>query len=758
MGPYLASAVAGQLVLPLLSSLPPFWWGLLAIPFFFVAGVGGRRRVWLLPIPGLLAFSLAVHVADRQLQHEVPGHLEGRPLQVSGYVTGLPEQDRFGGWRMRLTPVTVRGADWQPGGLWQLNLRDEVMPQPGALCSLSVRLKKPHGNANPGGFDYEAWLLSEGVTATGSARHANCGPGPHLSVDRLRLSLRQHFQTHFVGQPEMAGVVLALMTGDRVLVSDETWERYAATGVIHLMAISGMHITLIAVVAAWLSLHLLRRVPGLGLIIPLHKPALLAGLAVATAYGLVAGFSVPTQRTLVMLAVVGVAYWWQWRLPALQVLGLAMLVVLLWWPLAVHAVGFWLSFGAVALLMLIGQSQAHLPVWHQAVRMQLLLSVLLLPPTLWFFERASWVSPFANLLAVPVVTFVVVPLGLLGLVCWPVAPVLADLVWGLAIQVMTVLDALLLQFQGWPYASVDWSLPGRTGFAWICLAALCLFQPFRPRLRWLAPLFLLPVFMVAQPPFPGSLRVTVLDVGQGLSVLLETDSYRLLYDTGAAFGERDAGRNVILPALRQQGLHRLDRLILSHDDLDHTGGAASILARVPVTDVVGAWPDSLRHVRHVPHVPCEGQRWQVDGWTFAMLAPVNGLEEGLSDNNRSCVLRVSKGRAALLLPGDMEAPGEFVLLERGANVRSDVLLLGHHGARAASTAEWLAAVEPRLAIASAGYRNHFGHPAPEVRQRVRAAGATLLETARTGMLVIDMRATGDVTWSGYRQSGHRYWW
>ncbi|MFP5430390.1 MAG: DNA internalization-related competence protein ComEC/Rec2 [Gammaproteobacteria bacterium] len=759
MGPYLASAVLGQLVLPLLPALPPFWWSLLAASLLLLLGRWRRAPFFYWPVPALLTFALSVHVAGGQLAREIPGFLESRALQVEGVVTGLPEQDRYGGWRFRLEPLRIKGIDHAPGGLWQLSLRAPEMPLPGSRCTLTVRLKRPHGNANPGGFDYEAWLLSEGITATGSARQPRCGPAPALSVDGLRLSLREHFLATFQDQAAMAGVVLALMTGDRALVPDEVWERYAATGVIHLMAISGMHITLIAIVAAWVCLRLLRLVPGLGLLVPLHQPALLAGLLVAFGYSLVAGWSVPTQRTLVMLLVIAAAHWGQRRLPALQVLGLAMLLVLLWWPLAVHAVGFWLSFGAVALLMLIGRSQAHLPAWQQALRLQFLLSVLLLPPTVWFFERASWVSPFANLLAVPVVTFVAVPLGLLGLLAWPVSPDLANLFWGLAVQVMSVLDALLAQFQSWPHASVDLSLPGRSGLAWVVLATICLFQPWQPRLRLLAPLFLLPVILVQKPPFPGALRVTVMDVGQGLSVLLEIGHYRLLYDTGAAFGAQDAGRNVILPALRQSGIRRLDRVLLSHDDIDHTGGASSILARLPVGDLLGAWPDHLHHIKGIRHAPCRaGQEWQVDGWTFAILAPAPDGIGMQSDNDRSCVLRVSKGRAAVLLPGDMEGAGELMLLGTGARVQSDVLLLGHHGAAAGSTAPWLAAVGPRLAIASAGYRNHFGHPAPAVRQRVLAAGASLLETAHTGQIVMELRATGEISRLHCRQVAGRYWW
>ncbi len=758
MGPVVSSAVSGLLVLPLLPVLPPFWWSLLPACCCLLAWWRWQRTWLVYPVPGLCSFALAVAMAGQMLAAEVPTSLEKTVLVAEGAITGLPEPNRFGGWQLRFRPARVQGSDWRPQGLWQLSLRDAAMPLPGSLCELSVRLKRPHGNANPGGFDYEAWLLSEGVTATGSAKTVRCKADTGFFLDRYRLSLRQHFQQKFSAHPE-AGVVLALITGDRALVSRDDWERYAATGVIHLMAISGMHITLLAVVAAWLSWRVLRLVPGLGLLVPLHKPALLMGLGVALAYSLVAGFSVPTQRTLVMLAVVGLAQWWQRRLPALHVLGLAMFAVLLWWPLAAHAAGFWLSFGAVALLMLVGQTQAHLPAWHQGVRLQLSLSLLLLPATVWFFERASWVSPFANLLAVPVVTFLVVPLGLLGLLLWAVLPGVADMAWLLAIRLMSVLDALLDQFQSWPGASIDWSLPGRSGFVWALLATLCLFQPVQPRLRWLTPFFLLPVFFMYRPPFPGALRVTVMDVGQGLAVLLETGNYRLLYDTGAAFGELDAGRSVILPALRQQGVRSLNRLLLSHDDLDHTGGAASVLAGMPVGDVLGAWPASLAGYRGTRHEAClAGQQWQVEGWTFAILSPRLLLEHGVSDNNRSCVLRVSKGHAAVLLPGDLEIPGEYALLDEKVGIKADVLILGHHGARQATSAEWLASVSPQIAIASAGYLNQFGHPASAVQERLAAAGIPLLNTADDGAVTLDIRATGEVSWQGYRGHAGRYWW
>ncbi|MDP2229059.1 MAG: DNA internalization-related competence protein ComEC/Rec2, partial [Moraxellaceae bacterium] len=428
---------------------------------------------------------------------------------------------------------------------------------------------------------------------------------------------------------------------------------------------------------------------------------------------------------------------------------------------AVHAVGFWLSFGAVALLMLVGRQQQHLPAWRQGVQLQLALSALLLPLTLGFFERASWVSPFANLLAVPLVTFVVVPLGLLGLLLWPVAPEAADTLWQLAMHVLTALDALLAEFQQWPAASVDWSLPGRAGVFWAVLAVFCLCQPVAPRLRLLAPFFLLPLLLLHQPPAPGQLRVTVLDVGQGLAVLVEAGRYRLLYDTGPAFGDSDAGRRIVLPALRQAGVGALDHLLLSHDDLDHTGGAASILDGLPVHEGIGAPPSRYAGAPLPPWRACDaGIFWMRAGWRFEVVHPDAGAQAAFTrDNDRSCVLRVSRGGRALLLPGDLERHSEAWLLTNmpAAGLRSDVLVLGHHGSRQASSAAFLEQVAPTLAIASAGYRNSYGHPAVVVRERLTAQGIPLLNTADSGALRFELGPAGVTGLSQWRVADRRYW-
>lgn len=768
MGTLLVAASAGLLLLPLLPLLPPLWW--LLPPVLMLAPLAWRGRHRALARAGLvfcLALAWSTFVAGRSLAAWLPSALEGRTLAVQGVVVGLPESAEPRGARFRLRPRVVAplpegGGAPVVSGVWQLFSPLPGMPAPGSSCRLEVRLKRPHGAANPAGFDFEAWLLSEGVTATGSVRAMQCRPPTGFSMDGLRLRLREEFIRRFPDRPE-AGVLLALVTGDRSLVDPAAWEQYSSTGVVHLMAISGLHVVLLASVAGWLLLRLLRRVPRLALYCPLQRPVLLAGFVVALAYSQLAGYSVPTERTLVMVAVVMLATLAGRRLPPFLVLLAALVAVLCMSPLAVHAAGFWLSFGAVAVLMLVGQEDTAIPAWRQALHLQFAVSVLLLPLTLWFFDKVSWVSPFANLLAVPLLTFAVVPLGLAGFLCWLTgAAGAAGVCWGLGAGLIEVLDALLAQFAAWPHASVPFSLAGLSALAWLVLALVCLMQPASLRLRLLSPLFLLPLWL-PPPALSGTqLRVTVIDVGQGLSVLVETAGHRLLYDTGPALGPRaDAGMRFVLPVLWRRGLYRLDRLLLSHDDLDHTGGASSVLAGVAVAEVLGPRPPGVRAPPGQRWRDCgAGERWHWEGWEFAILYPDGQERAGAgSDNNRSCVLRIRRGSSTLLLPGDLERPGEQALLARlsPSDLAATVLVLGHHGSRTSSSPAFLDAVRPRWALASAGYRNPFRHPARQVLRRLDAAGIAWRNTASSGALELRFDGAGGLALSEWRQVSGRYW-
>lgn len=765
MGFLLAAAAGGLLMLPFLPGLPPpallaavavisllLWWR-------------WRNRWWLGIALFSCCFSWSAGTAEMALREHIPPAWEGLTLEAEGRVEGLPEPAERQGLRFRLRPehVLLDGVSTaiKGGGRWQLYTSSPEGLAPGSHCRLLVRLKRPHGVANPGGFDYEAWLLSEGISATGSVKRLSCRPPAAASVGGMRLRLRQDMQQAFPERPA-AGVLLALLSGDRALVPDSAWERYVATGIVHLMAISGLHVTLLSVLTVWLLLNLLRLAPRLALRWPLHKPALLGGFTAALGYSLVAGMTIPTQRTLIMLAVAGLAFLLDRRLPSLHILLLTLMAVLLWSPLAVHAVGFWLSFGAVALLIVLGNAWRELPSWRQALQMQFALSLLLLPMTLWFFDRVSWVSPLANLVAVPLVTFGVVPLGLLGLLFWlagSAGP--AQFFWSGAVGLIEVLDALMAQFAAWPAASMMLSLPGFSALLWLSLALVCLLQPLCRSWRLLSPLLLLPLFFPASSLSEGQLRLTVLDVGQGLAVLVETPGYRLLYDTGPPLGmHADAGLRYVLPTLHRQGVYALDHLVLSHDDSDHTGGARSVLSVMPVGAGLGTQVGLSRN-SSPPWRSCEaGQRWHRDGWEFAVLYP--DAEQRLfadSDNNRSCVLRISRGRATVLLPGDIGRLGELSLLDRhdAAALKSTVLILGHHGSSSSSSAEFLAAVRPELALISAGYRNSFRHPGEQVLARLRSAGIPWRNTAESGALTVLLQEDASVRLQVYREHSARYW-
>lgn len=762
----LAALSAGLLLLPLLPVLPPPAALLLPAAGALAAWWRGRRLAWLLLACFCAGVAFSAWRATLALGQRIPVAWEGVPVQVQGVVEGLPEPSPPRGVRFRLRPREVRagaGPATAGQGAWQLfSPLPGPPPLPGSACRAEVRLKRPHGAANPAGFDFEAWLLSEGVTATGSVRALSCQAPARGSVDGLRLALREAFVRHFPGRPA-AGVLLALVSGDRSLVDPGAWSDYSTTGVVHLMAISGLHVMLLAAAAGWLLLRLLRRFPTLALRWPLQRPVLLAGLAVAVAYSLLAGFSVPTVRTLLMVVVVATASLAGRRLPPFLVLLLALVIVLVATPLAVHATGFWLSFGAVSVLMLTGDSGDGAPAWRQAIRLQFLVTLLLLPLTLWFFARASWVSPFANLVAVPLVTFGIVPLGLLGFLCWLAGlDAGATLAWEGGIRLVEVLDALMAQFAAWPGASIPFALAGLAAMGWLVLALACLLQPASHRLRLLGPVFLMPLFWPPPALLAPQLRLTVIDVGQGLAVLVETAGHRLLYDTGPALGPNaDAGARHVLPLLWQQGIYRLDGLVLSHGDLDHTGGAASVLKGVRVGWGLGAPPP-------VPALPpglawqaCRaGQHWAWDGWSFDILYPdPEEAAAAASDNNRSCVLRIGRGSDAILLPGDLEKPGEHSLLARlpPSGLAARVLVLGHHGSRSSTSPAFLAAVQPQWGLASAGYRNAFRHPSRQVIARLEAAGVAWRNTATSGALTLRFDGRGGMALQEWRKVSGHYW-
>ena len=689
----------------------------------------------------LLAFSQGAWRAEQRLAEALDPAWEGRDLWVEGRVASLPQavkgQGGFPGWRFEFEreglaldpqPGTAQPADvperlllswYGTGGSEQAQLRWRA----GDRWRLLLRLRQPNGLANPQGFDHELHLFELGLRATGVVRQATLlEAGGAWRLDRARQWLRDAIRQQ-VGDASSAGVLAGLSLGDQAAILPADWALFRATGVAHLMAISGLHITMFAWGAAALVGALWRRSARACLRCPAPSAGLWGGLLAALLYAAFAGWGVPAQRTVWMLATLALlrqaGLRWPWPLALLA----SAVVVTLLDPWAISQAGFWLSFMAVGLLMASAENSAPglKGQLGAALRSQWVASLGLAPLSLLFFQQISLVGLLANLLAIPLVSFVITPLALAGAL-WPG-------LWTLAALMLQGLQAFLQMLAGFSWAV--WSLP--LAPAWAQLAGLLggalLVLPLPVLLRGLGPLLLLPLLLPAvERPRPGEFELRAPDVGQGSALLLRTAQHSLLFDAGPQYAPGvDAGERVLLPLLRGLGTARLDLLLLSHRDQDHVGGAAALLQALPIGLLLSSLEPGHTLLRGpVPTRRCErGQQWQWDGVRFEVLHPEPAdYGRGLKPNALSCVLRVSAGRRSVLLTGDIEAAQELALVQRGG-LASEVLVLAHHGSAGSSTEAFLDAVAPRLALAQAGYRNRFGHPAPLVQARLQARGIAM---------------------------------
>lgn len=699
------------------------------------------RRSWLAlcVVAAVLGWSTTTWRAGQRLQDRLLPALEGETLTLEGGVRGMPQ----------VTPEGVR-FDFEPErpppgvpsrlrlGWWRAPAAAAPLPAiaPGERWRLVVRLRQVHGLFNPEGFDQELQWFEQGIGAGGSVSAGVRQQAPEGEwVSRLRVAVREGIRAA-VPDASAAGLLVALSIGDQGAIERSDWSVFRVTGVAHLVAISGMHVTMFAWLAAALVSRLWRCSGRAVLWCPARVAARWGGVAAATGYALLAGWGVPAQRTVWMLVAVALlrsgGRHWSWPL----VLGAAGWLVVLIDPWALLQPGFWLSFIAVAVLMADGAEGADeagladRTRWRgvlRAVRTQVLVSLALAPLSLLFFQQVSIVGLAANLVAIPLVSFVITPLALGG-VLWSGLWVVAALVARPAIDGLAVLSQ-------WRWAA--WQAPVGPAWWW-CLALLGLAfsaLPWPRPLRWLGVVAMLPVFLqVVQRPPPGEFTLLGADVGQGNAVLIRTATHDLLYDTGPQYGERgDAGERVLLPLLRAQGVERLDLLVLSHRDSDHTGGAASVLRGLGVARVLSSLETGHPLRRLAPHQPCAaGQRWHWDGVLFEVLHPEDPTA-AVRSNARSCVLKVSGRGGAALLTGDIEALQELRLVHRqGAALAAQVLLVPHHGSKTSSLPVFVHEVHPKWALVQAGYRNRFHHPAPSVVATYEEAAAELIRTDLCG--------------------------
>jgi competence protein ComEC len=713
--------------------------------------------------------------------------LEGRDLQVVGVVSQMPQRSESG-TRFHLDVESARWADADAGappsaparialgwyaqgtGLWGRAFEGRAPSastvgslHAGERWRLTVRLKAPHGNLNPRGFDSELWLWEQGVHANGYVRTGARDAAPEYvattwrhPIERAREAVRDAVFER-VADRRQAGVIAALVTGDQGAIDRADWDVFRATGVAHLMSISGLHITMFA----WLAAHIVgavwRRSRRLMLRLPAQQAALAGGVLLATLYALFSGWGVPSQRTVWMLATVALLRLTGRRWPWPHVWLLTAAVVVAIDPWALMQAGFWLSFVAVGVLF---ATDAAVPAEKKksgaATRMfklfreQWVITLALTPLSLLLFQQVSLVGLLANAIAIPWVTLVVTPLVMGGAIIAPL--------WDLAAWAVQALAVLLQWFAALPFATLSMAAPPWWMAACGVAGGVLLAMPLPWSMRTLGLPLLLPVLLWQAPrPAPGEFDLLAADIGQGNAVLVRTATHSLLYDTGPRYSlESDAGHRVLVPLLRAYD-ERLDMLLLSHRDIDHTGGAPAVLAMQPqaalLSSIEAAHP--LRAQR--PGQTCEaGRQWDWDGVHFELLHPLaSDYTAGLKPNAISCVLRIGNGRAAALLAGDIERDQERALVQRGGLFAADVLLAPHHGSKSSSSALLLDAVHPRIVLVQAGYRNRFGHPAEEVVARYLARGVRVVESARCGAAHWTSIQPGDVTCERERHA--RYW-
>lgn len=699
----------------------------------------------------------------RMLERALPEALEGHEAELRLCIEGLPERRRERGlsvWRLRarmLDPLVRRdGPPWQ-GRAVEFSWYGEGDFRPGEAWRMRLRLRAPRGFLNPGSPDRQAWLHADGVDATGyvsAIRTARREGGCAAGADPWRQRLRERL-LHSAGESPAAAGLLALTIGDGSLFTPDDWALFAKTGTTHLVVISGMHISLVAGFAFAFGLQLVRWVPALAGWLPARAWGAMLAVPAVLCYASLAGWTLSVQRAALMALVLVLAVLLERHRPVVASLSLAALAVVLLQPLSALQPGFWLSFISVAALLLGLGGRLAATGWRDALwRPQFVVAVALAVPLLALGLPQAPLGPLVNLIAIPLVDLVAVPAALVGCLLSGVSDALARPFLQVALLALECLGRFLQAS-----AAVSPALAYGNGSPplWALVLALTgtlwVLAPRGFPVRVLGGLLFLPAVFPLAPPAPA-LELLVLDVGQGSAAVLRTPGSTLVFDTGPRYSERfDAGRALLVPALRELGAGAVDVLVLSHADSDHAGGSAGLRAGLPVRREFAGEPLPGSGVTRC----AAGMHWQHDGVQFRILHPRDGdRREG---NTASCVLRVEAAGRVILFTGDIDDEAERALLAAEPSaLRADVVLVPHHGSRSSSSPRFVAAAAPRYAIVSSGFRNRFGHPHPDVVARWRTSGSRIINTADAGAILLRVEADGEmsspVLW---RKKEQRFW-
>ena len=750
--------LGGILLLLCLAELPSAWW-LLLLPLSLLLSIRFpplRKLNWV-----LCGFGWALIHADVRLSQRLPPDLEGEALVIVGVVDSLPV---YRSRRIRFDISANRVYD-KNGNNLDIPLRVRLnwyQPYPAILPGqhwrLHVKLKRPYGFQNPGGFDYEKYLFQERIGATGyvlnNTENRLLG-NPGHSINRYRLEIRNRLQHILAGNAERP-LINALVTGDRSDMTPHQWQVLTSTGTSHLLAISGLHIGLVAGMVFLLLNWAWSCTGRLTEFIPAPRAAAAGSVAAALCYAALAGFSIPTQRALVMLGTVVVLSGIDHKVSFSHILAIAMLFVLVLDPFAVMSAGFWLSFLAISLIVLGMTCRVNIRgFWWRWGRVQWVVYAGLVPALSFWFGQLPVLGIAANLLAVPWVSLVTVPVTLAGIVILPVNSFLGELLIRLGTSSLTLLYNWLEWLIGLPIAVYSTAVTPTLSIVCAAIGVSVLLLPRGIPGRWSGLLWLLPLLLPADGELPpGTARVTVLDVGQGLSVLVETAGHTMLFDTGPRYSERfDAGGDIITPVLIHRGIKGIDVLVTSHTDSDHAGGLAGVMQNLEVDHVIS----SSQNIpgTHSPDACTAGTNWHWDSVKFSVLHPYAG--DQLDKNNRSCVIQVSTGNQSILLTGDIELQAERLLVQRYSDsLQSTVIIVPHHGSKTSSTHPFIDAVNPKLAVFPVGYRNRFGLPNQDIINRYQERNVSVMDTASSGAIQVYFDDS-KMSVSRYRNTHKHFW-
>ena len=775
------SFLFGILLLQQFSTLPDIQWCWALILIFSLVFLPYHFRLSRLTVLFIIGFLWALLRAHWVLDISLPPQLQGKDLLVIGVVASIPLEDK----RKRRFEFDIESVEFEhqkinlPYSLSNLGKvrlswyqkrenknKNQIKLKAGQRWQFWLRLKQPHGFMNPGGFDYEGWLYQKKIRATGYVR---INPKQQQYAKKLDdeatgyniLLLRQYLYdtlTYITSKNDFSGILIALALGERTGITQQQWQVFRATGTSHLVAISGLHIGLLAGFVFFITRRLWPYCGSAALLLSAPRAAALNSLLIAAFYAALSGFAVPAQRALIMLTIVMFSIYRQHKVQSSHVLSLALLSVLLIDPSAVLSPGFWLSFAAVAIIGVAGFGRLKLDKnWQVWGRLQWRISIALIPLLIFLFQQASLVSPLANLFAIPIVSFMIVPLVLLATSIATFIPDTAATLYSLSDSILNLLWWLLTSLSSTSVSQWYAAKPEILSLSLASLGFALLLTPKGWPAKYLGIFLIIPLFWPGSNSLKnGEVEVTLLDVGQGLASVIKTKQHVMVFDTGPKFSASfDTGAAVVIPFLRQNNINKLDMLILTHKDNDHRGGYESIQNAVKIDKLMSSYKLMGSEVCRA------GQRWIWDDVVFEILNP----EESVGyqkRNNASCVLRVTAGKESLLLSADIEKQTENHLVEhRYEQLKSTYLVAPHHGSKTSSSQAFLEAVDPDYIFIPVGYKNRYRMPHSLVLQRYNDLDIPILLTYKSGAISVRLGDNGQKSSNKipleYRKNQQKFW-